>query len=99
MSDHLPECPKSGCPACFEQGHRQAISGCRNMAIGFLWDLEDTINEQTKLVHLPECLVPIFGDGLWLCICSQLHACELRVNRRVYELAALFGYNGGYTRG
>ena len=22
MTEHLPECPKSGCPACYEQGQR-----------------------------------------------------------------------------
>jgi hypothetical protein len=26
MSDHLPECPKSGCEACYEQGQRDAIA-------------------------------------------------------------------------
>ncbi len=25
MDDHLPECPKSGCPACYEQGQRDAL--------------------------------------------------------------------------
>jgi hypothetical protein len=22
MTEHLPECPKSGCPGCYEQGQR-----------------------------------------------------------------------------
>ena len=26
MSEHLPECPKSGCPACYEQGQRDALT-------------------------------------------------------------------------
>jgi hypothetical protein len=26
VSEHLPECPKSGCPACYEQGQRDAIA-------------------------------------------------------------------------
>ena len=26
MIEHLPECPKSGCPACYEQGQRDALS-------------------------------------------------------------------------
>jgi hypothetical protein len=26
MTEHLPECPKSGCPACYEQGQRDAIA-------------------------------------------------------------------------
>ena len=27
--EHLPECPKSGCPACFEQGQRDALAAAR----------------------------------------------------------------------
>ena len=26
MIEHLPECPKSGCPACYEQGQRDALA-------------------------------------------------------------------------
>ena len=26
MTEHLPECPKSGCPACHEQGQRECAS-------------------------------------------------------------------------
>ena len=29
--------------------------------------------------HLPECLVPDFDKGLWICICNQLRACEKRM--------------------
>ena len=29
--------------------------------------------------HLPECLVPDFEAGLWICICNQLRAREQRV--------------------
>lgn len=29
--------------------------------------------------HLPECLVPEFDKGRWICICNQLRACEARV--------------------
>ena len=25
MTEHLPECPKSGCPACYERGQRDAL--------------------------------------------------------------------------
>ena len=28
--------------------------------------------------HLPECLVPDFDNARWVCICSQLRACERR---------------------
>ena len=26
MIEHLPECPKSGCEACYEQGQRDALA-------------------------------------------------------------------------
>lgn len=29
--------------------------------------------------HLPECLLPDFYKGVWVCICKQLRACEQRV--------------------
>ena len=29
MTEHLPECPKSGCPACYEQGQRHALAAAR----------------------------------------------------------------------
>lgn len=29
--------------------------------------------------HLPECIVPDFDKGIWICICNQLRACEERV--------------------
>jgi hypothetical protein len=25
MTEHLPECPKSGCEACYKQGQRDAL--------------------------------------------------------------------------
>lgn len=31
--------------------------------------------------HLPECLVPDFERGFWVCICKNLRACEERVRR------------------
>ena len=31
--------------------------------------------------HLPECLVPDFDKGLWICVCNQLRVCEQRVAR------------------
>lgn len=34
--------------------------------------------------HLPECLVPDFDKGLWICICNQLRACEQRVQKIAY---------------
>jgi hypothetical protein len=35
--------------------------------------------------HLPECLVPDFDKGLWICICNQLRACEKRVHKIAYQ--------------
>ena len=35
--------------------------------------------------HLPECLVPDFDKGLWICICNQLRACEQRVREAIAE--------------
>lgn len=29
--------------------------------------------------HLPECLLPDFEKGVWVCCCPQLRACEQRV--------------------
>jgi hypothetical protein len=29
--------------------------------------------------HLPDCIVPDFDKGRWICICNQLRACEARV--------------------
>ena len=39
--------------------------------------------------HLPECLVPDFDKGLWICICNQLRACEERVLGDRDELVGL----------
>ena len=36
MTEHLPECPKSGCPACYEQGQRDALAAARRIVAGFL---------------------------------------------------------------
>ena len=34
--------------------------------------------------HLPECIVPDFDKGRWICICNQLRACEDRVQKIAY---------------
>lgn len=36
MTEHLPECPKSGCAACYEQGQRDALAAARRIIAGFL---------------------------------------------------------------
>ena len=38
--------------------------------------------------HLPECIeypIPDFNNGVWLCICPALRACEQRVEREWIE--------------
>ena len=37
--EHLPECPKSGCPACHEQGQRDAIAAAVQR-MEALWSLD-----------------------------------------------------------
>ena len=50
--------------------------------------------------HLPECLVPDFDKGLWICICNQLRACEERVHEAAYQAGKAYGLTvNGYTRG
>ena len=41
MTEHLPECPKSGCAACCEQGQRDALAAARRIVAGFL-DIDET---------------------------------------------------------
>ena len=36
MTEHLPECPRSGCAACCEQGQRDALADARRIVAGFL---------------------------------------------------------------
>ena len=36
MTEHLPECPRSGCAACCEQGQRDAFADARRIVAGFL---------------------------------------------------------------
>ena len=42
MTEHLPECPKSGCAACYEQGQRDALADARRIVAGFLGIDPDT---------------------------------------------------------
>jgi len=37
--------------------------------------------------HLPECLVPDFTKGFWVCICKQLRRCAERI--RLEDLPAI----------
>ena len=57
--------------------------------------------------HLPECRVPDFERGRWVCICNQLRACEKRVlegrpdpgisEKQAYDNHAI--YQNGYEQG
>jgi len=48
--------------------------------------------------HLPECLVPDFTKGFWVCICKQLRRCAERT--RLEDLPAVVEmYNAEYANG
>jgi hypothetical protein len=40
MDEHLPECPKSGCPACYQEGHRDAIAAAVHRVEELPWTSE-----------------------------------------------------------
>lgn len=45
--------------------------------------------------HLPECLLPDFDKGVWVCCCAQLRACE----QRSYTLGIEVGKHDGWVAG
>jgi len=74
VSEHLPECPKSGCPACYEQGQRDAIAAAvrrleaiaddMNSGVDWNWDYEADPTGMTRnpLVWIREAVAAIKGD-------------------------------------
>ena len=40
MTEHLPECPKSGCPACHEQGQQRVIDAAVQRIEALPWTSE-----------------------------------------------------------
>ena len=60
MTEHLPECPKSGCLACQQQGQRDALDAAaqRVKALAKEWE------EQTLAVQLAIgiALAAVIGD-------------------------------------
>lgn len=42
MTDHLPECPKGGCPGCYSVGYSAALDAAREAVTAFkpLLDVE-----------------------------------------------------------
>jgi len=48
------------------------VAGCRCRA-------DEIPRGADKSSHLPECLLPDFEAGKWICICNQLQACTNRV--------------------
>lgn len=68
MTEHLPECPKSGCPACYEQGQRDAIAAAVQRVEALevsLIDVRfnpDDPHKFRQAVLLSECIAAIKGD-------------------------------------
>ena len=56
MTEHLPECPKSGCAACYEQGQRDAFAAARRIVAGFL-DIDETGDRQCADPTCDLCVV------------------------------------------
>ena len=88
MTEHLPECPRSGCPACYEQGQRDcasthAIRGLEDInriaARGYDDGQRDAFADARKAVaaldHEPRC------ELVWGCDCSEAHSLECTCNR------------------
>ena len=68
MSEHLPECPKSGCPACYEQGQRDALAAAVQRVeelevflIDTRFNRDDPHNFQQGAL-LSQCIAAIKGD-------------------------------------
>ena len=71
MTEHLPECPKSGCPACHEQGQRDALAGAvqrveaieydPDSGVGWNWDydIDPTGMTRNPLVWIREAVAAI----------------------------------------
>ena len=57
MTEHLPECPKSGCPACHEQGQRDALAAARRIVAGFLDIDPDTGDRRCSDLACDLCVV------------------------------------------
>ena len=56
MTKHLPECPKSGCAACYEQGQRDALADARRIVAGFL-NIDETGDRQCADPTCDLCVV------------------------------------------
>ena len=57
MTEHLPECPKSGCAACYEQGQRDALADARRIVAGFLDINPDTGDRRCSDLACDLCVV------------------------------------------
>lgn len=57
MTEHLPECPKSGCAACYEQGQRDALAAARRIVAGFLDIDPDTGDRRCSDPRCDLCVV------------------------------------------
>ena len=71
MTEHLPECPKSGCPACYGQGQRdaldaavqrvEAIADDQESGVDWNWDydIDPTGMTRNPLVWIREAVAAI----------------------------------------
>jgi len=68
MTEHLPECPKSGCPACYEQGHRDAIAAAVQRVEQLELDLidvrfnPDDPHDHRQAVLVSRCIAAITNE-------------------------------------
>jgi len=54
MTEHLPECSKSGCPACYEAGMAQMMGGVEQLSY-----------EQGQRDMLAKCIEAIRAEFAW----------------------------------
>ena len=63
MSEHLPECPKSGCPACVEQGQRDALAEAVQRVEAHLALLAQA-GWSARLEGIDSAVIAGFGPGI-----------------------------------
>lgn len=51
MTEHLPECPKSGCPACYEEGQRDVLATARCPVCEETLELDDQCDACLRLSY------------------------------------------------
>jgi hypothetical protein len=61
VSEHLPECPKSGCEACYEQGQRDALAAAVQ-PVEALWSIDPSWDGTNWNNALHAAIAAIKGD-------------------------------------